>query len=222
MTPPLFSELAAVAFHTERVRARRLAATNRLGWEQALRATLEAVAGDAGLSPLIADRRASQALDAARRAQKIEARCAAQAAKKRGPAHPPGTWLGWFDGSARPNPGDIGIGALLAGPDGQHLEISRRAGYGNSGEAEYLALIALLEAALPLSPAALLIHGDSQVVIGDAGSPDDDGAAGLEQYRQRARTLMAQLPDVTLRWVPRHKNAQADRLSQRAGLTTLP
>jgi ribonuclease HI len=56
-------------------------------------------------------------------------------------------WRGWFDGSAHPNPGQIGIGALLCGPDGQRVEISRRAGHGSSSDAEYLALTALLEAA---------------------------------------------------------------------------
>ena len=85
--------------------------------------------------------------------------------------HAAEAWLAWFDGSALPNPGRIGIGALLRGPQGQVVEISRRAGEGSSSEAEYLALIALLEAALLHQPAQLTVHGDSQVVIDDLKPP---------------------------------------------------
>lgn len=130
-------------------------------------------------------------------------------------------WLAWFDGSALPNPGRIGIGALLRGPQGQVVEISRRAGDGSSSDAEYLALIALLEAALPHRPPQLIIHGDSQVIIDDLKPPrkGKSNAKGLEALRARALELIAQLggaPVVTVRWVPRHRNPEADRLSQAA------
>ena len=130
-------------------------------------------------------------------------------------------WLAWFDGSALPNPGRIGIGALLRGPQGQVVEISRRAGDGSSSEAEYLALIALLEAALPYQPPQLVVHGDSQVVIDDLKPPRRGKtiAKGLEALRARALDLIAQLGGaavVTVRWVPRHRNPDADRLSQAA------
>jgi ribonuclease HI len=131
------------------------------------------------------------------------------------------TWLAWFDGSALPNPGRIGIGALLRGPQGQVVEVSRRAGDGSSSEAEYLALIALLEAALPHQPVQLIVHGDSQVVIDDLKPPrrGKSNAKGLEALRARALHLIAQLGGaevVTVRWVPRHRNPDADRLSQAA------
>lgn len=220
MTAPLSPDetatLEAAAFHAERVRARRLAGSTGLTPAQALRTILEQVAGASGLDRLIAERRAAQALETARRARKTDARDAARAAKKAGPVLAPGTWLGWFDGSATPNPGRIGIGALLTAPDGAAVEISRRAGHGNSGEAEYLALIALLEAALPLRPPALLIRGDSRVVIDDIHDLKGDGAAGLAHHRRRARELLAQLPGARLCWVPRHRNGDADRLSQQA------
>lgn len=130
-------------------------------------------------------------------------------------------WLAWFDGSALPNPGRIGIGALLRGPQGQVVEISRRAGDGSSSDAEYLALIALLEAALPHRPTQLIIHGDSQVIIEDLKPPrrGKSNAKGLETLRARALELIALLggaPVVTVRWVPRHRNPEADRLSQAA------
>lgn len=127
----------------------------------------------------------------------------------------PSAWRAWFDGSAHPNPGRIGIGGLLAGPGGERIEISRRAGHGSSGDAEYLALIALLETAVQLQVRELLVHGDSQVVIYDV-LQEAAHAKGLEAHRERVTQLMGLLAQVALRWIPRHRNGEADRLSQQA------
>ncbi|MEH6436071.1 ribonuclease HI family protein, partial [Massilia sp. DD77] len=131
-------------------------------------------------------------------------------------------WNAWFDGSARPNPGRCGIGAILEGPDGQRIELSQDAGYGNSSEAEYRALIAVLQAAVRQGAGELAIHGDSQVVVDDVNGPECAAAAILRPYRDQARALLARLPGATLRWIPRHKNTRADALSQRAFPPTHP
>lgn len=128
----------------------------------------------------------------------------------------PAAWRAWFDGSAHPNPGRIGIGVLLSGPAGERIEISRRAGHGSSGDAEYLALIAALEKAVELGVPELLVYGDSQVVVQDALLSPQAGAKALEEHRARVGQLMAALAQVHVRWVPRHKNGDADRLSQQA------
>lgn len=143
---------------------------------------------------------------------RLEQRAARQA-RHDGPATP---WRAWFDGSAHPNPGRCGIGALLTGPNGERVEISQAAGYGNSSEAEYRALIALLEAALRAQARGLTVYGDSRVVVDDVNGPDRTAARSLEVYRRQARALMEQLGGPALRWLPRHKNQSADALSQRA------
>lgn len=135
---------------------------------------------------------------------------------------PPGTWRAWFDGSARPNPGRCTIGAVLTGPSGQAHEISQAAGYGDSSEAEYRALIALLQAAIEVGAQGLAIHGDSRVVIDDMNGPAHAASPALAAYRREASRLMARLDGATLRWVPRHKNGAADALSQRAALAAAP
>lgn len=213
------AQIAAAAYNGERVASRKLARSSGMTEAEALRRTLELAAqaeGLQGLSQLLAARAQSRADDIERRAAKARGKAAALAQKKAGVPAAPHVWRAWFDGSAHPNPGKLGLGALLAGPDGQRIEISQRAGYGNSGEAEYLALIALLEAAVRLQPPALLVHGDSQVVIDDVNQAQATGAKGLEAHRARVLQLKAQLAQVTLRWVPRHKNGEADRLSQQA------
>ena len=137
------------------------------------------------------------------------------AARKRDDGGPL-AWRGWFDGSAHPNPGRLGIGALLLGPDGERIEISEAAGDGDSSDAEYAALTALLRAAIKLKPAQLLLCGDSQVVINDVLGTTPVGAKGLETHRATVVALLEQFNDVSLRWLPRHRNGEADRLSQLA------
>lgn len=211
-----FSTLIALAYKAERSASRKLARDSGIGEEAALRATLERSAGAAGIATLLERRAQALAATQARLAARTEKKASAEAARKARHDGPPTSWRAWFDGSAHPNPGSCGIGGLLAGPDGERVEISRAAGYGNSSEAEYLALIAVLESALHAHAHELTIYGDSQVVIGDVTGPDASAAPSLAPLRAQALGLMAQIGTVALRWVPRHKNADADRLSQRA------
>lgn len=216
MSTAEFDALAALAFKSERAAGRRLAASAGLSDTEALRQTLTRAAGAQGLAHLLAARGAAHQAEAERRLDKLRIQQARLALRRAGVQAPAGAWCAWFDGSAHPNPGRLGIGALLCGPDGERVEISRRAGHGNSGEAEYLALIALLEAAAPLRMAQLVVYGDSRVVIDDVNLAPAIGAKGLEPYRSRVAGLLAQLDTVSLRWVPRHRNGEADRLSQLA------
>jgi ribonuclease HI len=208
------NDLFQAANKAERAASRRLAERTGITGEQALRRTLEQSAGAAGLAALLQQRGALRADEQARAAARTARKEAALALRQARHDGAPTAWRAWFDGSAHPNPGRCGIGALLKGPRGELLEISRTAGYGNSGEAEYRALIALLETAVRSGSHGLTIYGDSQVVVNDVNGPG--GAPSLESYRQQAQALIAQLRDVTLRWIPRHKNHEADALSQRA------
>src|SRR5471030_3045251 len=158
MSTPEFDTLSTAAYHTERVLARRLSVKLGLTPAAALAEVLTQAAGAQGLAALLEQRARAQALDAARRAAKVQEKS-----------------------------GRLGIGALLCGPAGERVEISRRAGHGNSGEAEYLALLALLEAAVAYRPPLLVVCGDSQVVINDVKlAPSSTGAIGLEAHRARA------------------------------------
>lgn len=211
-----FDDLILAAYKTERILGRRLARSAGLSEWQALKLTLQRVAGAQGLPHLLAARGHMRQADAERRALKAQAQAAKLALKRAKNRAAPTAWLAWFDGSAHPNPGRLGLGALLTGPQSQRIEISQRAGYGNSSQAEYFALIALLEAAVRLQPAELVVYGDSQVVINDVNSITPSGAKGLATQRARVGALIAQLHCVTLQWIPRKKNAHADRLSQQA------
>ena len=79
-------------------------------------------------------------------------------------------------------------------------------------------LIAVLQAAQAVRPPPeqLLLFGDSQVVINDVLGTTPVGAKGLETHRATVVALLEQFNDVSLRWLPRHRNGEADRLSQLA------
>jgi ribonuclease HI len=211
---PDFARLLSAAFKAELSASRQLAVRSGRTPEQALRATLEASAGAGSLADLLAARSALKAADAARAAARRDQRAAVLARRQARHDGAPSAWRAWFDGSAHPNPGDCGIGALLKGPGGERVEISRPAGYGNSSEAEYRALIALLEAAVSYGAHGMTIYGDSKVVIDDVNGSDAGAARSLHACRQAALALIAQLREVSLRWIPRHKNCEADALSQ--------
>jgi ribonuclease HI len=214
MIDPL--QLHAIAYKGERLASRRLAQRTNISLQAALQTTLEQAAGARGLAALISERLAVKAADDARSQARAQARARALAERQQrhdGPATP---WRAWFDGSAHPNPGRCGIGGVLTGPASQRVEISRPAGYGNSSEAEYMALIAVLEAAVAANARGLTVYGDSQVVINDIAALPQSQAASLRELRDTALALIASLGEVALRWVPRRKNPEADALSQRA------
>ncbi len=76
------------------------------------------------------------------------------------------TWYAWFDGATKhSNPGVRGIGAVLKGPAGQIVEIAQEIGQGTNNEAEYCALMAVLDAAVTAQVQNLIVYGDSQLVI---------------------------------------------------------
>lgn len=216
-------QLDAAAFHGERAASRRLAKAMGITGAAALQQILEQAAGSAGLPALLLARAQLRSADQARRSARLQGRADKLAASRAAKLPPPGAWHAWFDGSAHPNPGRLGIGAVLIGPAGERVEISQRAGQGNSGEAEYLALEALLQEALAARPPLLAVYGDSQVVIGDVAAGASQGAGagakGLELHRERVLDLLEKLRQsgqVTLHWVPRHRNGEADCLSQQA------
>ena len=211
-----FTDLCAVAFKGERVASRRHALRTGVTEEAALRCTLEQVAGDAGLAALLAERHAFNAAMFARTTARTEQKAQANAQRAARHEYAETPWRAWFDGSAHPNPGRCGIGVLLVGPGGEKITVSRAAGYGNSSEAEYLALIAALEAARTAGASGLTLFGDSQVVINDVTGSDSKAAPTLSALRATAKALIDELDGVALRWIPRHKNAEADALSQRA------
>jgi len=126
-------------------------------------------------------------------------------------------WLAYCDGSAVPNPGRIGLGAVLTEPDGTRHTISEAAReHGCNTEAELRALLATLRALKSRGAGALLIHCDNSVVVEQVGSHTAKPIARLAALFDEARVLLDSFDQATLTWIPRHRNAEADALARAA------
>ena len=138
------------------------------------------------------------------------------------PTPPTVGWRGWFDGAAEPtNPGERSIGGLLLGPEGQRIEISEARGHGTNNEAEYMALIAVLQAAIAAGAASVAIFGDSQVVVNQVRGAWAVKSPTLQAYCAQAKPLL-RLAKARISWVPREENEPADVLSKRALIGVVP
>ncbi|GGI20426.1 ribonuclease HI family protein [Oxalicibacterium faecigallinarum] len=206
-------ELRALAYKKEQAAARRLQRLGSQTEEQALITVLQQSAAPHTLESLLTTRRAAQTQQDHKRFMRRQ-HAIEQKQKRQQHIYPTDAWVGWFDGSASPNPGRMHIGAVLQAPDQRLFEISADAGQGDSSMAEYLALHALLKAAIEHKVSRLLIHGDSRVVIDDVLGSHGKRAMALARFRMQAQALMTQLQDVKLIWIPRHRNRHADALSQ--------
>ena len=206
--------LREVAYASERVRARRLLRGGTITEHDALIGILQTATPDRPLAQLIVERQQQQHQDARRRAARAQKKADFKEIVERASAPDGVHWYGWFDGSAEPNPGRIGLGGVLRDPFGAQLQFSLRGDYGDSNQAEYSALIGLLESACQRRATPLIVYGDSKIVLDDV--LDIALVAALSAYRKRARALLLQLPAVLCTWIPRHKNQLADRLARNA------
>lgn len=212
----MFEKLCAIAYKKERALGRRLARKLNLSEEEALKQILTKAANNRPLDDLLFERQQTIANNAAKVSIRKQQQVAALAIRRASKQPDPSAWYAWFDGATRPNPGKMGVGGLLKSPDGRTVEISFAAGYGDSTEAEYLALIAVLEEAVRIQPQKLMVYGDSQVVINGMQTASGFSASHLNELSGQAKQLISQLGAVSLHWTPRQKNTAADALSQRA------
>lgn len=131
-------------------------------------------------------------------------------------------WLIHCDGSAVPNPGRMGLGAVLTAPDGTRHSLSTQAdGRGCNNEAELRALMAALQEARQRGATELVVHCDNSVVVehlsGTALEPFVRLAALFDEVRAELRSFAS----ARLVWIPRHRNREADALA-RAAVGLLP
>lgn len=123
---------------------------------------------------------------------------------------------GFFDGASRGNPGEAGAGALILGAEGTVVwEEVRYLGSRTNNEAEYEALILLLEEASRRGLKDLDVHGDSRLVICQMNGEWKIKEPRLRVLAGKASALTEGMR-VTFTWVPRDRNSRADALSNRA------
>ncbi len=130
-------------------------------------------------------------------------------------------WVIHCDGSAVPNPGRMGLGALLVGPDGAtRHEISEATHFtGCNNEAELRALLAALQWLAQQGDAAsarVRVVSDSSVLVQHLGPQPLAPIVRLAPLLDVVRSALQQFAHAELAWVPRHRNTAADALARAA------
>jgi ribonuclease HI len=121
------------------------------------------------------------------------------------------------DGASRGNPGPAAIGAVIKDDRGNLVaRLSRRIGRATNNQAEYRALIAALEQAISLGAKKIDIRLDSELIVRQLSGRYRVKNAGLKPLYEQVQQLLAKLDEVSVRHVPRARNAEADRLANQA------
>jgi broad specificity phosphatase PhoE/ribonuclease HI len=123
------------------------------------------------------------------------------------------------DGGSRGNPGPAGYGAVvLDAQTGEVLaELRENIGRATNNVAEYRGLVAGLREAARIAPgAAVEVRMDSRLVVEQMAGRWKIKHPDLLALAQAAREAAGPLGPVTYAWVPRERNAHADRLANEA------
>ncbi|GEA89186.1 bifunctional RNase H/acid phosphatase [Cellulomonas cellasea] len=122
------------------------------------------------------------------------------------------------DGGSRGNPGPAGYGALVRdAATGQVLaERADHLGVTTNNVAEYSGLVAGLEAAAQIDPAALVeVRMDSRLVVEQMSGRWQIKHEDMRRLARRAAEVLPRA-QVTYTWVPRAENSAADALANEA------
>jgi ribonuclease HI len=129
-------------------------------------------------------------------------------------------YIGFYDGSANPNPGKLGLGITIFKDKREIMCAAKPAGHGTNNEAEYLALIFLLEMAVELGIKAIVVYGDSQLITNQVNGVWGVGKETLKQHHHSVTALKSKFDSIEFVWCKREKNKRADKLSKRGGELT--
>jgi ribonuclease HI len=119
----------------------------------------------------------------------------------------------YFDGGARPNPGQIEVAVVARGV----THLFDGLGCGTSHDAEWLALIAAITLAEQLGTPDFELIGDSVPVIQQATGLRPCRSASAQAHRDRFAALVARTPPARIRWIKRTQNLAGIALAARHG-----
>ena len=122
------------------------------------------------------------------------------------------------DGGSRGNPGPAGYGAVVRDAETGELLAEVSGGLGNTTNnvAEYSGLIAGLRAATKEGASAAEVRMDSKLVVEQMSGRWQVKQPHLRPLAGEAAGLARELGEVIYTWVPRARNAHADRLANEA------
>lgn len=126
-------------------------------------------------------------------------------------------WTVYCDGSAMPNPGRMGVGAVITAPDGTRHTLSQTTHTtGCNNEAELLALTLALQDLRERGATTVRAYSDNSTLVEQLVGPQARPIARLAGLFDDARALLGGFDDARVHWIPRHRNAEADALARGA------
>lgn len=120
-----------------------------------------------------------------------------------------------FDGCSKGNPGLAGAGAVIYNENFQEIWVGSVFVGKNitTNQSEYAGLILGLELALEMNVKALIIRGDSQLIINQMKGKYKCKSDDLLQHYTRAKNLESKFHSIQYIHVSREYNKRADELS---------
>jgi ribonuclease HI len=129
----------------------------------------------------------------------------------------------YFDGLCEPNPGGVATYGFVIKRDGKKVHEGHglagtpRTPQATNNVAEYTGLIRALEWILGQKPKEpVVVRGDSDLIVKQVKGLYKVKSGLLAPLHAEARELIEKLPGITVEWVPRERNADADRLTNLA------
>ena len=125
-------------------------------------------------------------------------------------------YVAHFDGSAKPNPGEIKIGGRITTP-GAKSEVytySKELGFGTNNEAEYQSLIHIAKKLVELGTRSATIFGDSQLVVNQVNGLWRVKDERMRNFKSAALSILSKIPHWELGHVYRDQNTEADALTR--------
>jgi ribonuclease HI len=123
----------------------------------------------------------------------------------------------YSDGGARGNPGPAGIGAVIYNEKRQEIAtVSRFIGKATNNQAEYEALIAILEKAKELKIKKAKVYLDSELIVKQINREYKVKDKDLAQLFIKVYNLMQFFEAINFSHVRREENKRADELANEA------
>ncbi len=122
------------------------------------------------------------------------------------------------DGGSRGNPGPAGYGAVVWDADRSTVlaETKQAIGHATNNVAEYRGLLAGLEHAATVGATEAAVFMDSKLVVEQMSGRWKVKHPSLAELHAEARALAARFDRISYAWIPRERNAHADRLANEA------
>ncbi len=119
----------------------------------------------------------------------------------------------WIDGACAGNPGKMGAGIVIK-REKETIKYSVFLGKGTNNLAEYYALFIALSELKHLGIKSGRIHSDSTLLVKQINGEYKVRDENIKKLFMKVKTLLT--PSITLHWIPREENKDADYLAKRA------